>query len=348
MLKQVGLIGFGAYLPRYRIKVAEIASVWGKKPEAIRESLGIYEKTVPGPDEDAVTMGVEASRNALLIADIKPQQIEALYVGSESHPYAVNPSATIVGEALGLSSSYLAADLEFACKAGTAGWQNLAGLLESGLINYGLVIGSDAAQAKPHDALEYAAAGGAAAFILGSNKKEFLVEVVDFASFSSDTPDFWRRDGVAYPSHQGRFTGEPAYFAHTIGASQSLLEKLKMKPADFDYVVFHMPNSRFPQKAAQRLGFTKKQLLPGLVVERIGNPYSASSLLGLCRVLEIAKPGKLIFMTSYGSGAGADSFVLKTTGRLVSVRKKAPGFDFYLQNKKNLSYSEYLKLTGKI
>lgn len=348
MLKQVGLIGFGSYLPYYRIRVAEIASVWGKKPEVVKKSLGVFEKTVPGHDEDAVTMGVEASRNALSMAGIESQQIEALYVGSESHPYAVNPSATIVGEALGLNSSYLAADLEFACKAGTAGWQNLAGLLESGLINYGIAIGSDAAQAKPHDVLEYTAAGGATAFILGNNKKEFLAEVVDFASYCSDTPDFWRRDGVAYPSHQGRFTGEPAYFAHVIGASQSLLKKLKMKPADFAYVVFHMPNGRFPQKVAQKLGFTEKQLLPGLIVEKIGNPYSASSLLGLCRVLGIAKPGKLIFMTSYGSGAGADSFVLKTTRRLVLARKKAPGFDFYLQKKKHLSYSEYLKMTGKL
>ncbi|MBI5465501.1 hydroxymethylglutaryl-CoA synthase, partial [Candidatus Gottesmanbacteria bacterium] len=214
MLKNVGIIGFGSYLPFSRIKISEIASVWRKEEKVIEDSLGITEKTVASLDEDTVTMGVEAGRNALLMAKIDPEEISAIYVGSESHPYAVNPSATIIGEALGMGTNYLAADLEFACKAATAGMQALAGLLETGLINYGLVIGADAAQAKPHDILEYTAASGAVAFILGNKKQDFLVEILDFTSFSSDTPDFWRRDGIPYPSHQGRFSGEPAYFAH--------------------------------------------------------------------------------------------------------------------------------------
>jgi hydroxymethylglutaryl-CoA synthase len=348
MLKNVGIIGFGAYLPQNRIKISEIALVWGKSPGEVEKSLGVVEKTVAGIDEDTVTMGVEAGKNALEMAKISPEKLEAIYVGSESHPYAVNPSATIIGEALGAGRNYLAADLEFACKAATAGMENLAGLLETGLINYGLVIGSDCAQAKPHNALEYTAAAGAAAFVLGRNKKDFLVQVLDFASYSSDTPDFWRRDGVPYPSHQGRFTGEPGYFIHILGASLGLLKKTKLSPSDFTYCVFHMPNGKFPCEVGKRLGFEKRQLEPGLIAGSIGNPYSASSLLGLCRVLEIAKPNQLIFLTSYGSGAGADSFALKTTRLLTKERIKISGFNFYLNHKNYISYPTYLKFTGRI
>lgn len=348
MLKKVGIVGFGSYLPFSRIKIAEIARVWGKEEKAIEGSLGVLEKTVASIDEDTVTMGVEAGKNALKMAKIDPEKIEAIYVGSESHPYAVNPSATIIGEALGVGTNYLAADLEFACKAATAGAQSLAGLLEARLINYGLVIGSDCAQAKPGDILEYTAASGAAGFILGRKKQDFLVRILDFASYSSDTPDFWRRDAVPYPSHQGRFTGEPAYFAHVIGAAQRLLTKTKMRATDFNYCVFHMPNGKFPVEASQRLGFDLKQLKPSLLVSQIGNPYSASSLLGLCAVLEIAEPDELIFFTSYGSGAGADSFVLKTTKLLPEARKPVPGISFYLQRKNDISYPAYLKSTKKI
>ncbi|MBI4999347.1 hydroxymethylglutaryl-CoA synthase [Candidatus Gottesmanbacteria bacterium] len=348
MLKNVGIIGFGSYLPFSRIKISEIASVWRKEEKVIEDSLGITEKTVASLDEDTVTMGVEAGRNALLMAKIDPGEISAIYVGSESHPYAVNPSSTIIGEALGMGTNYLAADLEFACKAATAGMQALAGLLETGLINYGLVIGADAAQAKPHDILEYTAASGAVAFILGNKKQDFLVEILDFTSFSSDTPDFWRRDGIPYPSHQGRFSGEPAYFAHVQGAAQGLLSKTKMKPADFNYCVFHMPNGKFPCEVGKRLGFDKKQLEPGLIVSQIGNPYSASSILGLCAVLEAAKPGELIFLTSYGSGAGADSFILKTSKLLPKKRKLVPGFKSFLEKKNYISYPDYLKFTGRI
>jgi len=348
MLKNVGIVGYGAYIPANRLSIREVAEFWGKDPQDVERSLGVIEKAIPDADEDAVTMAVEAGLNALKMAKISPEALEAIYIGSESHPYAVNPSATIVGEALGVGRNYLAADLEFACKAATAGMENLAGLLEADLINYGLVIGSDAAQAKPHDALEYTAGAGAAAFILSRKKEDFLVQILDFTSYSSDTPDFWRRDGVPYPSHQGRFSGKPAFFAHVIGAAKKLLEKNKMKPTDFSYCVFHMPNGKFPVEVASNLGFEKEQLEPGLVVNKIGNPYSASSLLGLCAVLEIAKPRELIFLTSYGSGAGADSFILKTTKLLTTARKRVLGIKEYLNDRREISYSKYLRLTNKI
>ncbi len=158
----VGIVSYGVYIPRYRIKVAEIARAWGKDPEEVTRSLGVFAKSVAGPDEDAVTMAVEAARESLSADPSLLSKIGALFVGSESHPYAVKPSATMVGGLLGLGNNYLAADLEFACKAGTAGVQAVAGLVAGGQVEYGLAIGSDIAQSRPYDALEYAAAAAAA------------------------------------------------------------------------------------------------------------------------------------------------------------------------------------------
>lgn len=342
----VGIVGFGIYIPSSRIKISEIASVWKKDPADISRSLGVKEKAVAQGDEDTVTLATEAARNALIMAGIKPVEIEAIMVGSESHPYAVNPTSTIVAEALGFSHSYMAVDLEFACKAATAGMQAIYGLVQSDKTRYGLVIGSDCAQAKPHDVLEYTAGAGSAAFLLG--QKNTLVNILDFTSYSSDTPDFWRREGVRYPSHGGRFTGGPAYFEHVIGAAKLLFEKSKSKPEDFDYVVFHSPNGKFPKVVAGKLGFKKEQLNPGFIVDKIGNPYSASSLLSLAAVLEIAKPDQKIFMVSYGSGAGADAFILETTKELINKRKKIKNVSWYLKNKSYISYTDMLKNEGKI
>ena len=86
-----------------------------------------------------------------------------MYVGSESHPYVVKPSATLVGQALRIGTNYFAADMEFACKSGTAALQAALALVLADMCEYSLAIGGDTAQAAPHDILEYTAAAGAAA-----------------------------------------------------------------------------------------------------------------------------------------------------------------------------------------
>ena len=315
----IGIVSYGVYIPKYRIKPTQIATAWGKEAPEIEKSLGVLEKAVASYDEDAVTLAVEAGSRALTTANIDPKLIGAITVGSESHPYAVKPSSTIVAQVLGMGSNYQAVDLQFACKAGTAGIQLLSALVATDQAKYCLAIGSDVAQSKPSDVLEYTASSAAAAFILGQD--HIAANVLDFTSFSSDTPDFWRKDTEKFPSHGGRFTGEPAYFAHVIGASKRMLGKTKMKSSDFDFAIFHMPNAKFPKEAGSRLGFTDEQLKPGFVVPQIGNPYSASSLVGLAATLDIAKPKQKIFVCSYGSGAGSDAFVIETTNLITKYQK---------------------------
>lgn len=349
-MKQTGIVSYGTYIPTYRVRLSDIARAWDKNGVEIQGSLGIKEKSVPGVDEDAVTIALEAGSQSLYGYSGNPTDIDVLFVGSESHPYAVNPTSTIVGELLSIGNSYLAVDMQFACKAATAGMQAIAGIVGSGHVEHGMVIGADTAQSKPHDALEYTSAAAGAAYILGST--QCIASLISYSSFSSDTPDFWRRDGLRYPSHSGRFTGEPAYFAHVMGASTQLLQKTDMKPSDFSYCVFHMPNGKFPRDVARRLGFTKEQLLPSLTVDAIGNPYSASALLGLAAVLDIAKPGEKIFMASYGSGAGSDSFVWEVTEEIVAFRSRANAYrstvSEQISQKTYIDYVGYLKKTHKI
>lgn len=315
----IGIVSYGAYIPKYRIKPSRIAEAWGKEAPEIEKSLGVLEKAVASYDEDAITLSVEAAQRALQVLDTNPKDIGGITIGSESHPYAVKPSSTTVAEILGMGTDFLAADLEFACKAGTAGIQLLSGLIAQNKTKLVLAIGSDVAQSRPSDVLEYTASSASAAFILG--KGNTIANILDFTSFSSDTPDFWRKDTEKFPSHAGRFTGSPAYFAHVMGASNQMLKKAKMKPSDFDYAVFHMPNAKFPKEVAKRLGFNTKQLEPGFIVEYIGNPYSASTLVGLAATLDVAKKGDKIFVCSYGSGAGSDSFVFEVTDKIKAFQK---------------------------
>jgi hydroxymethylglutaryl-CoA synthase len=342
----VGIVGYGAYIPKYRISVDEIARIWNKDAESIKKGLLVEEKSVPDLDEDTVTMSVEAGKNALLRAGIDPQEIGALYIGSESHPYTVKPSGTVVAEALGIGPKVSVVDTEFACRAGTTSVFICMGLVKAGYIKYGLAIGADTSQGRPGDALEFTASAGAGALIIGN--KGIVAEIEGYYSYVTDTPDFWRRPGQSYPKHGARFTGKPAYFKHVLAASKGLMEQLSLTPADFEYAVFHSPNGKFPITAAKNMGFKMEQIKDSLLVKKIGNCYSGSSMVSLCHVLDKAKPGERILVTSYGSGAGSDSFSIRVSEGIADKREKAKKVAYYVNRKENVDYGTYVRLRGKL
>ncbi|MCL4378861.1 MAG: hydroxymethylglutaryl-CoA synthase [Actinobacteria bacterium] len=339
----LGIVSYGFYLPKYRIKVEEIAKVWGKNPLDIKKTLRIFEKTVASIDEDSLTMGFESASMALRDMKIDKKTIKSVLFGSETHPYAVNPASTILAEFLGIEKNYLAFDTEFACKAATGAMIASMGLINSGYTEFALVTASDKSTGKPHDSLEYTAASGSVSFILG--KKDLVLEILDFSTFSSDTPDFWRREGILYPSHGGRFTGKPSYFYHIKEASALIFTKTGYKPKDFAYAVFHMPNGKFPIQLGRELGFEENQIKPSLIVPYLGNSYSASALMGLVSILDQVKEGDLIYLASYGSGAGSDTFILRATKNLA---KRKRDFLNMFENKKYIDYSTYLKFMNII
>ncbi|MCK4800493.1 MAG: hydroxymethylglutaryl-CoA synthase [Anaerolineales bacterium] len=341
--RSVGIIGYGAYIPRYRLPATEISRIWmGGMPVE-----PILEKSVAGMDEDVVTMSIEAARNALARAGVNPQEIRAVWVGSESHPYAVKPTSTIVAEALGITPFTQAADLEFACKAGSEAMVAAMALVGSGMGNYALAVGMDTAQGKPGDALEYTAAAGGGAFIIGP-AEESLAVIEGVTSYVTDTPDFWRREHQKYPEHGGRFTGQPAYFKHIINSVTTLLDELEKEPADYEYVIFHQPNTKFPHRAAKQLGFSKTQLEKGLLSPRIGNVYAGSSLIGLTAVLDGAEPGDRILLGSFGSGAGSDALSLLVTEKITTRRGKALSTEEYINRRTEIDYAQYVRMRRKI
>ncbi len=343
---KAGIVGWGAYIPKYRIKAADIARAWGFDLRVV-EDLYIKEKAVEGSDEDTTTIAWEAAKNAISRAKIDPAEIGAVFVGTESKPYAVKPTATIIADALGITPKTMASDLEFACRAGSEGLRAAIGLVSSGMVKYALIIGADTSQANPGDVLEFTASSGGAAYIIGPANNSVAYFEGSF-TYVTDTPDFWRREGARYPLHGEAFTGAPAYFHHIISAVKGLMEELGLSINDFDYAVFHQPNGRFPLSVASRLGISKEKVLPGLLTPLIGNTYNGSALLGLAKILEIAKPGQRILVAPFGSGAGADAYSIIVTDKIEERKNLAPTVEDYLNRKVYIDYSTYLKFRNMI
>jgi hydroxymethylglutaryl-CoA synthase len=342
-VRPVGISGFGAYVPRYRLPGSEISRIWTEGNSA----SPVKEKAVPGLDEDTATMSIEAARNALARAQIDPRTLRAVWIGSESHPYAVKPTGAIVAEAIGATPATLAADWQFACKAGTEAMQASIALVGSGMADYALCIGMDTAQGRPGDALEYTAGAGGAGFVIGPQDGA-VATIERTLSYVSDTTDFWRRPTTHYPSHAERFSGDPGYFGHVVPAAELMLAEMGSQASDYDHVIFHQPNRKFPTRAMASLGFKPAQWEIGLLVSEIGNTYAGSAMIGLAAVLDVAAPGQRILMVSYGSGAGSDAFDLRVTERILDVQQLAPSTRDYIKRRTQIDYAQYVRLRQKL
>jgi len=328
-----GIVGYGVYTSKFRIKEGNI------------------ERAVPFIDEDAITAAVEAGKLALISSGVDSSLIGKVYVGSESNPYVVKPIASKVAQVLKLGEededvqSVDAVDTEFACKAATSMFKDAASLVSHPKfsIPYAMVIGADNSQAAPRDCpggeLDYFVGFGGCAFIFG--KHDVIAEVEGWHSCTSDTPDFWRRDGEQYPMHGGRYTGDPAYFKHIRKAAKRLMERLNLQAKDINYFIAHQPNPHFPVRIAKELGFKEEQYMPSLQVAKFGNTYSGSSPIGLAAVLDIAKPHERILMVSYGSGAGSDAYSFITTSQILEKRERQKFTVRYQAESRFIEYLDY-------
>jgi len=329
-----GIVGYGVYTSRFRIQERNI------------------ERSVPFIDEDAVTAAVEAGKLALIHSGVDSSLVGKIYVGSESNPYAVKPIASKVAQVLKLGEEdedmqgVDAVDTEFACKAATSMFKDASSLVNypKSNIQYAMTIGADNSQAAPRDCpggeLDLFVGFGGCAYIFG--KHDVIAEIEGWYSCTSDTPDFWRRDGEPYPMHGGRFTGDPAYFKHVRKAAQQLMRRLNLQVQDINYFVAHQPNVRFPVKIAEELGFSEEQYLPSLQVSNFGNTYSGSSPVGLAAVLDLAKPHERILIVSYGSGAGSDAYSLVTTSQILEKRQRQR---LTVRNQAENPFLEYIDYT---
>ena len=333
-----GIVGYGAYVPRFRIKREEYLKAWGSF-----SPRGVEEKSVAGLDEDAVTMAVESSVNALERAGISSNQLNGMFFASTSAPYAEKLSSSTIVAALDGPSEIFLADLGSSTKAGTAALLSCLDFVSSGRGDFALVGASDVPQAAPSDPLEHGLGAGSASFVTGRNDIIASVEGAHCSSLEI-MGDRYRRHGARYlkDSGIGAYTGQAFNQALTISVT-GLLKSLALKADEFAYAIFQQFDGRMPYDIGRKFGFKEDQISPSMTVTKIGDSGSASSLIGLCGVLDVAEPGDRILIASYGSGSGSDAISMVATDQLAEKRKRAPLLENYLAKKEYIDYLTYLK-----
>ncbi len=351
-----GIVGYGVYIPRLRLRVEDIWHVWPNPTDTdaiIKKRRGLSEKAVTRWDEDSITMAIYAAKASLEIAGIGPKELNALYFGSCTNPYSSGAAGPVVAEALGTAPELMCADCQFAAKSGTAALQICAALVAAGIIKYGLAIGSDALSRHipPNDTLEYSASSGAAAVVLGKDK--VIAEIEGLYSYTTLTPEFFRLSGERYIKHAASEDDEYlwGYSRHIKNAVEGYLKKFGARSRDFAYVALSQPDGEWPISVSKEIGFSEEQIKPGLMAADIGDCGSASPLLSVAAILDQAEPGQRILMISYGFGAGCDVLGLKTTSLLEDTRRRRatyPSVKELIYDKEYIDYAQFLRQERKL
>ncbi|RJR43487.1 MAG: 3-oxoacyl-ACP synthase, partial [Deltaproteobacteria bacterium] len=82
--KHIGILGTGAYLPERVLTNEELEKMVDTSSTWIIERTGIRERRIAAPEEDIVSMGVAASRQALAAAGLEPSQLSYIILATNS------------------------------------------------------------------------------------------------------------------------------------------------------------------------------------------------------------------------------------------------------------------------
>ena len=353
------------YKVAFRMMKDTVNRFRGKALRSVRwvynQRLLLREKIVPGPNEDALTAGIRSLNYAIKRANIEPTQIDALFVVSESYPYAVKSSTAIAGKA-GLTNLRFGVRGEFACKPFGEFLEIGAALIDSDRCRYVAITATDASQGAPGDDLEFSASFYSTTIILG--KDNGIAELKGRTSVNYDFSDFVRKEGMSFPEHEGQGTSL-AFRGMILSAVKKHVERYSIDPECLPNKtwVIHSPNGSFPNEAlldvsnfykiklaekefdtdGKMLGIKPRVKVSNLAPQ-IANGYSATVPTALCDAIERASKGDEIMTVLYGSGAGSDviSINVKQNGEK-SANHGAPTVQEQIEYKQKISVEDYIR-----
>lgn len=304
-----GITAYGAYVPRLRLDRAIIAAAHKWAAPGLRgQAKG--SRAFASWDEDAITMAVEAARDALGEGDASG--LKALRLASTNLPYADLQNASIVAGAIGASHAIATSDSGGSQRAGTSA---LLQALKSS--EPSLVIASDAPRAKAASSQEMSFGAGAAAFAVGGDA--VIARLLGSASVSEVFVDHFRRaDGVSDYNWEERWVRDEGYGHIVPAAVKSALADAGIGISDVQHFVMPSYLRGVSEAIAKKLKFTGT-VASGLD-DGMGYSGAAHALLMLARVLEDAAPGERILLVGFGQGA--DALVFEATAAIIGAKPR--------------------------
>jgi hydroxymethylglutaryl-CoA synthase len=310
---RIGIHDLSLATAGYVLDLADLAAATGVDPDKFRIGLGQDEMSVPGPDEDIVTMGAAAARP--ILERHGSDRIRTLMFATESGIDQSKSAAVFAHALLGLPGTCRAVELKQACYAATAALQAALGIVARNPEEQVLVIASDIARYEVDTAAEPTQGAGAVAFLVAADPALVEIEPV-VGVHTADVSDFWRPNDSATAVVDGKLSID-AYLDGLTAAWDDFRERGGVDIGEIDRFCHHQPFTRMAAKAHRRMAeHTGVELdvsryeTSTVYNRRMGNSYTASLYAGLAALLDFDDElaGRRIGFLSYGSGSVTEFF----------------------------------------
>jgi len=308
----LGIVGYGAYIPRLRLsrKAVVQANAW-YAPQFAAKAKGT--RAFGNWDEDSITMAVAAARDCLG-SGADRARVRGLYLASCTVPFVERSNAGIVGEALLLDETIDAVDITGSQRAALSAVTLALAKAQSAGTQF--VLAADLRQARAASAQELEFGDGAAALLLGT--EGVIAEYLGGATLSVDFVDHFRSSDAevdyAWEERWVRDEGVGKLMPRAIGA---VLADAGIAATAVDHFIFPSTIAKLDAQLAGTCGIRSDAVVDNLQ-GRIGDTGTAHALLMLAHTLERAKPGQLILVSQFGSGAQA--LLFRVTGSAPAAR----------------------------
>jgi hydroxymethylglutaryl-CoA synthase len=326
-----GLVGYGAYIPYYRLERTRISGVLGSRGGSGTRSVAAY-------DEDTTSMAVAAGRAALAGVTGRAS-VRQLFFATTVPAYADKTNATAVHAALRLPADALAVDMAGAVRSGvgalvTAAQAPVPAMAVLADIRTGLPGGAD----------ERDGGDGAAAFVFGGDAgMPVLAEITGQGSATAEFLDRWRVPGSAGSRVWEERFGEQVYGPLAEAAMADALKQAGLTPGQVDHLIVAGLPARAVSRTVRAAGVPAEAIADNRVAS-IGNAGTAQAGILLADVLDRAGPGETVLLVVLADGATA--LALRTTEALAGHRQPQPVAAQIAAGSTALDYATFLSWRG--
>jgi 3-oxoacyl-[acyl-carrier-protein] synthase III len=333
------ITGWGMAVPEAILTNDDISKMVDTNDAWIRERTGIHERRIARDNQFPSTLGVEASINALTVANLRPTDLDLIICTSSSPEYIFPATACLIQDQLGATKAG-AFDLLAACTGFIFALNMAAQAIRSGSIKSALVVGSETLSRfvdwKDRNTCILFGDGAGAFVLQASETPGGVLSAVMHSDGSGGDSLMIPGGGARYPAteasvHEGKhyiqMDGKEVFrFATRVMASatQEALDAAGLTIEEIQWIIPHQANIRIIQAAARGLKLPMDRFIINL--ERYGNTSTASIPIAMVEAVECGKikPGEKLVMVGFGGGLTWGALAAEWTGPIPSKRHVRP------------------------